>query len=148
MKTQAVRRHGQVRERFQNCVSACDECVRECERCAEACSGTRDMVLCLRACRDCAELCRACTASLDANLEHTRDICLVCARVCDTCTAECEKHQDEPPRRCAEACRRCASECRQVAAGGAREGRVATRARNVRAPVAEVHDAPREDAPR
>ncbi|MHB8898378.1 MAG: four-helix bundle copper-binding protein [Thermoguttaceae bacterium] len=36
-------------------------------------------------------------------------------KTCDACADECEKHDMEHCRKCAEACRRCAEECRQMA---------------------------------
>ncbi|WP_419150467.1 four-helix bundle copper-binding protein [Paraburkholderia kururiensis] len=37
------------------------------------------------------------------------------AGLCDACAAQCEKHEHEHCRQCAQACRNCAEACRAMA---------------------------------
>jgi len=40
-----------------------------------------------------------------------------CIRACELCAAECEGHEHEHCRLCAQMCRECAEDCRKALAG-------------------------------
>ncbi|WP_420141349.1 four-helix bundle copper-binding protein [Sphingomonas sp.] len=89
--------------------------------CADACSAEdMDMTQCIRVCLDCADVCAA-TARLavrraGSNESALRAMLQACITICDICADECEKHDHEHCRRCAEMCRECARDCREALA--------------------------------
>jgi hypothetical protein len=95
-------------------------CARMCLSCADACAAEEmDMRECIRACLDCADVCEA-TGKLavrrtGSNEQVLREMLEQCARVCDVCAAECERHDHEHCKLCAQMCRECAEDCRNAA---------------------------------
>jgi hypothetical protein len=91
-----------------------------CLACADACAAEKmDMHQCIRFCLDCSDVCEAAgklavrrTGTDEAILKEMLEFC---ARVCDACAAECEKHEHEHCRLCAQMCRECAEDCRKAA---------------------------------
>ena len=96
-------------------------CAKMCLSCADACTAEEmDMTQCVRSCLDCAEVCDT-TARLGLRRSGSNELVLremleFCARVCDLCAAECEQHDHEHCRLCAQMCRECAEDCRTAAA--------------------------------
>jgi hypothetical protein len=96
-------------------------CARMCLSCADACAAERkDMRQCIRVCLDCSDICEA-TGKLavrrtGSNEQVLREALEFCARVCDACAAECERHEHEHCKLCAQMCRECAEDCRNAAA--------------------------------
>jgi hypothetical protein len=94
-------------------------CALMCSSCADACAAEKmDMRQCIRSCLDCADVCGA-TARLAVrrtgqNIEALRAVLDTCARICALCAAECEKHDHDHCRLCAEMCRECAQDCRSA----------------------------------
>lgn len=96
-------------------------CALFCTSCADACSAeSGDMRQCIRTCSDCADVCTAAAkvaarqtgdddAMVRAMLQAAIDACLICA-------AECDKHDHEHCRLCANMCRECAGDCREALA--------------------------------
>ncbi len=108
-------------EHYADCIEACHACADECEHCADACLGEQDvkkMAECIRLDRDCADMCRLAAALMSRDSAFAVPFCQLCATIFDACAAECEKHDMDHCRACAEACRRCADECRRMAQGG------------------------------
>jgi len=87
-------------------------CARMCLSCADACAAEKmDMAQCIRTCLDCSDICEA-TGKLavrrtGANEQILREALEFCARVCEDCAAECEKHDHEHCKLCAQMCREC-----------------------------------------
>jgi len=96
-------------------------CAKMCLSCADACMAeAMDMTQCIRACLDCSDICEA-TARLGlrrtgSNDQVLRETLELCARTSDSCAAECEKHDHEHCKLCAQMCRECAEDCRNAAA--------------------------------
>lgn len=94
-------------------------CSLFCTSCADAClAEDMDMRQCVRTCSDCADVCAA-TARL-AVRRSGQDIGMLrtqleaCIRACELCAAECERHDHEHCKLCAEMCRECAGDCRKA----------------------------------
>lgn len=92
------------------CTSCADACVAEQGR------GMAGMDQCIRLCLDCADICAA-TATVAArrtgqNIETLKAMLAVCADACERCAAECDRHDHDHCRRCAQMCRECAADCR------------------------------------
>src|SRR3954447_7168909 len=95
-------------------------CAKMCRSCADAClAEDLDMVQCITLCLDSADICDAAvnialrqTGSHDQILRETFELC---ARACDASAAECEKHDHEHCKLCAQMCRECAEDCRNAA---------------------------------
>jgi hypothetical protein len=94
-------------------------CASMCASCADACSAEKmDMRQCIRTCSDCADICEA-TAKLSVrrtgqNIEMLKAMMETCVKACELCAAECEKHDHDHCRLCAEMCRECARDCRKA----------------------------------
>jgi hypothetical protein len=104
-------------ERIASCIEACNEAAEACEYCADACldeDGVDDLVECIRLDRDCADLCRLVAAFLARGSTFSAALAALVADACDACAAECDQHDMEHCRACAEACRDCAEECRRM----------------------------------
>jgi hypothetical protein len=94
-------------------------CSLMCTSCADACLAEEmDMAQCIRTCLDCADVCAA-TARLAVrrtgqDIEMLRAQIETCIRACELCGAECERHDHDHCRLCAEMCRECADDCRRA----------------------------------
>ena len=94
-------------------------CSAICTSCADAClaePNVEHMRQCIRTCLDCAEVCAA-TVSLATRRTGSNEILLqetlqLCVTACDICAEECERHDHDHCKRCAEMCRECARDCR------------------------------------
>lgn len=91
-------------------------CAAICTSCADACLAEEmDMRQCVRTCLDCADVCEAtsriATRRTGSNEEALRTMLQSCVRICEICAAECDKHDNEHCRLCAEMCRECARDC-------------------------------------
>lgn len=116
-----IQLHPDVGEDFNELLAAAARhamfCAEICTSCADACSAEpMDMVQCIRSCSDSADVCAA-TSRLAVrrsgqNIEVLRLMLENCAKVCDLCAAECERHQHEHCKLCAQMCRECADDCR------------------------------------
>jgi len=97
-------------------------CALMCTSCADACSAEEmDMRQCIRTCSDCADICgataRVAVRRTGEDVGMIRAQLQACITACDLCAAECEKHDHEHCRLCAEMCRECAADCRKALAG-------------------------------
>lgn len=96
-----------LKKTLQNCIQACLHC-------SDACLGEENvsgMVNCIRTDRECAIICQAVLNLLALDSSRAKDLVKVCAEMCGDCAAECEKHQHDHCRACAEACRKCEEAC-------------------------------------
>jgi len=111
---------GHINQPLGDAVHHAMYCAKMCLSCADACAAEKmDLTQCIRVCSDCADVCEA-TARLGARRTGTNDEVLketleLCARVCDWCAIECDKHDHEHCRLCAQICRECAEDCRKAA---------------------------------
>ena len=111
--------HGDLNELLATAARHSMFCSNICTSCADACSADKmDMRQCIRTCSDCADICVA-TAKLSVrrtgqNIEMLRAIMETCVKACELCAAECEKHDHDHCRLCAEMCRECAGDCRKA----------------------------------
>src|SRR5262249_21643854 len=101
-------------ETFQACLEACATCARECERCLNAWIDQADLADCRRTCRECFSSCVLCLAALRDHSPDLDSTCLACAAACRLFAKECDEHDCEDCKRCAEASRRCLDECHNV----------------------------------
>lgn len=111
---------GHVNQPLGDAVHHAMYCAKMCRSCADAClAEQQDMRQCIRVCLDCADICDA-TANLGlrrtGSNEHVlREMLELCARTSDACAAECERHEHEHCKLCAQMCRECAEDCRNAA---------------------------------
>jgi hypothetical protein len=108
---------------YQACIEACLACVAACRHCASAClreEEVQHMKDCIQLDMECAALCDATAAILSISGRQAKEMAALCAGICDQCGAECERHQHDHCKACAEACRICAEKCRAVTAAETR----------------------------
>jgi hypothetical protein len=112
---------GHVNQPLGDAVHHMMYCAKMCRSCADAClAEDLDMVQCIRLCADCADICEAASnialRQTGDDDQVAREMLELCARACDSCAAECEQHEHEHCRLCAQMCRECAEDCRNAAA--------------------------------
>jgi len=111
---------GHVNQPLGDAVHHAMYCAKMCLSCADACAAEpMDLTQCSRVCSDCADICEAVarlgTRRTGSNDEVLKETLELCARVCDWCAIECDKHDHEHCRLCAQICRECAEDCRKAA---------------------------------
>jgi|SRR5688500_7296053 hypothetical protein len=107
-----------VKEKYQECIDACQACAAACDYCAVECLEEADvqmMTECIRLDLYCADICRTAATFMARGDEYAKEICELCATICDDCAIECRKHEMEHCQACADACEQCAEECRKMA---------------------------------
>ncbi|MDY7021073.1 MAG: four-helix bundle copper-binding protein [Cyanobacteriota bacterium] len=92
-------------EQYQSSFDKAMACAVECEHCAEACTGNPDMIKCARICLDTGETCRSLAILMVRGSYFIAPLAKACAEICDACANECEKHDMDHCKKCAEACR-------------------------------------------
>jgi hypothetical protein len=115
-----VVKSGHVNQALGDAVHHAMYCAKMCLSCADACAAEKmDMAQCIRLCSDCADVCEATTRlglrRTGSNERVLTEMLEFCARVCDECAAECERHDNDHCRLCAQMCRECAEDCRKAA---------------------------------
>ena len=113
--------HGHVNEPMAEAAKHAMYCAIIATACADACSGEEmDMRQCIRTCLDCADICtataRVAIRQTGENAVVTRAMMEACVAACDVCAEECERHEHDHCRLCAEMCRECARDCRAALA--------------------------------
>jgi len=101
---------------YEECIKACLDCAMDCESCLHKMMGIESHNDCPSCCRECLEICILCAQAMTRNSKYIKEYCRLCAEICDWCSEQCEEHEYDHCKRCAESCRRCAEECRKVAA--------------------------------
>lgn len=129
--------------KWQSCIDACMRCAEACEFCAtsdvkqqgqtlvqvaeEAASAgaatsfdviqqiVKRMTSCVQVNRECAAVCWTSASLMSIDSLFAKQFCNLCADVCDACAKECERHDVDHSKRCAQACRNSAEECRRIA---------------------------------
>lgn len=97
-------------------IEALNNCASHCNYCADACLDADDikmMVACIRTDTVCAEVCNATAKVLATSYEDVRDLIKYCHKLCIACAEECEEHEHQHCKDCAEACRQCAAACEE-----------------------------------
>jgi hypothetical protein len=108
---------GEVNETLAEAARHTMFCALICTACADACAAEKmNMAQCIRTCSDCADVCAA-TSRLAVrrtgrDVTALRSMLETCIRVCEICAQECERHEHEHCRLCAQMCRECAADCR------------------------------------
>jgi hypothetical protein len=94
-------------------------CAAICTSCADACLAEKHvdkMRQCIRLCLDCADICdsvsRIAARQTGRNEIVVQEALQLCITACDICAEECERHDHDHCRRCAEMCRETARDCR------------------------------------
>jgi hypothetical protein len=113
--------HGHINEPLAEAAKHAMYCAVICTSCADACSAEEmDMRQCIRMCLDCADICTAVsrmgvrfTGNDNAGL---RAALRACIDICGLCADECDKHDHDHCKRCAQMCRECAQDCRRALA--------------------------------
>ncbi len=99
---------------MKECIDACLACAIACENCATACLNEHDVQMmknCILIDRDCADVCSLTARLLARESKHGEHLAKECREICLACAAECDKHDNDHCKKCAEACRKCAEAC-------------------------------------
>lgn len=102
---------------YQTSIEACIQCALACNNCASSCLEEDDvqhLADCIRIDQQCADICYITSQFMASGSDFLSKLCALCADVCDACAAECEKHDHDHCRDCAEACRKAAMACREI----------------------------------
>lgn len=89
-------------------------CIAACEHCADAClseDNPSSLAECIRLNRDCADICQLALTYISRDSVYADSAVEECADICIDCAEECEKHDHDHCKNCAEACRACAKAC-------------------------------------
>ena len=100
-------------------ITSLQKCVRHCISCADQCldeDNLEKMVPCIRTDHECAEICDATAKVVAMNGSKTAAMVKTCETICRECAEECDKHEHQHCKDCAEACRECAKACQSFAA--------------------------------
>jgi hypothetical protein len=95
------------------------KCAAACEECMDACldEENKDMLVdCIRTDRDCAKICHLAASIVASHSQFIGSVLTLCEEVCLECADECDKHDHDHCKRCAQACHECAEACRNYAA--------------------------------
>jgi|SRR5690606_17510875 len=90
-------------------------CALACEACAAACLTEEDvnmMTRCIELDRDCSDICFQAARLLMRDSEVSAQYLSATEEICRLCAEECNKHDHEHCKVCAEACFNCAEACR------------------------------------
>lgn len=99
-----------------SCIEACQHCAQDCETCLSEMLGKPSHNDCPRCCRECINICKLCAHAIAAESRFRAEYCRLCANICVWCAEQCEDHEHDHCKRCAESCRTCAEACRVMAA--------------------------------
>lgn len=105
--------------RNEKLISSLGNCINHCNYCADACldeDNLKMMVDCIRIDHVCAEACAALAQILATDYKNVQGLVDYCQQVCGECATECEKHDSQHCKDCAEACRKCEQACKEFAA--------------------------------
>ncbi|MDB5272076.1 MAG: four-helix bundle copper-binding protein [Chitinophagaceae bacterium] len=89
-------------------------CALTCETCSSACLDEPDvsmMARCIELDRDCADICSLAARLLQRDGEIAHHFLAVCEEMCRLCAGECNKHEHNHCKVCAEICHKCAEAC-------------------------------------
>jgi len=102
----------------QDLIDALIKCAQACEQCFDACLSEQDIQMlaeCVRLDKDCAAICSFTASLLNTGSAYAGELVDICSDVCAGCARECEKHDHDHCRVCAEACRKCEEACENFA---------------------------------
>ena len=103
----------------QKLLDALYNCITHCNHCADACLDTDNikmMVDCIRTDRASAEVCSTTAKLLAMDSAFAKAMVEKCHEICIQCAEECEGHENQHCKDCAEACRACAAACKEYLA--------------------------------
>lgn len=98
-------------EGVQEVLDACNACAIACMQCLTEMASRESHNQCPTSCVECAAICRLTADALARDSPNADQFRVLCAQVCDWCAAECEAHDHEHCRACAQACKACAAAC-------------------------------------
>lgn len=94
---------------LRHCEEACNICAQKSLK--EENRVVVSMEACVTKAWDCADFCNLATQILKRDSEKKLFAILISKKICRDCAAECQKHNKQHCRTCAEACLKCAEEC-------------------------------------
>lgn len=100
--------------RNEKLLSTLGNCINHCNYCADACldeDNVKMMKDCIRIDRVCAEACAALNQILATSYSDVNALVEYCKKVCQDCADECDKHDHQHCKDCAQACRECVEAC-------------------------------------
>jgi hypothetical protein len=102
--------------KYKACIEACNACIITCKTCETECIKEKNakMDKCIQLCKECISACTAASQLMTLNSEHSKEMCLVCAKICENCALECEKHNMDHCKKCATNCRKAAKLCKEM----------------------------------
>ena len=98
----------------QELIAKLYNCVAHCNYCATACleeDNVNKMVSCIKTDQICAAICNTTAQLLSYGYENVDKMMQECQQICTQCAEECEKHEHDHCKKCAEACKTCAEAC-------------------------------------
>lgn len=107
-----------MRDQSQNqkIIRALAQCINACEECASGClseDSVQSMTDCIKTDIECADICSVTLKFIGRRSSIIYELLDLCIIACSRCAQECEKHQKDHCRRCAEACHRCVELCKE-----------------------------------
>lgn len=100
--------HSELVESLEKCISACNYCAAAC---LEE-DNVESLTECIRLNLDCADTCYWSLQLLTRDSDYLMDVMEICKNICAECAAECEMHEHDHCRECADACTGCEEHCR------------------------------------
>ncbi|MFB1049986.1 four-helix bundle copper-binding protein [Paraliobacillus sp. JSM ZJ581] len=105
-------------ENHQKLLALLHECIVACNHCFDAClqeDNVEMMAPCIRLDRECADICGYLEAAITRNSPYIKELAAVCAKICHDCGLECNKHEHDHCKKCADACFKCEEACKSIA---------------------------------
>lgn len=94
---------------LKNCETACLSCATECLQEEEVSM----LAKCIETDLSCADFCAFTARALVRKDSRATDVVKLCMEICGECARECEKHDHDHCKRCAQACRVCEKLCKE-----------------------------------
>ncbi|TYS75245.1 four-helix bundle copper-binding protein [Rossellomorea aquimaris] len=102
---------------YKPCLTALHRCLEACNVCYHASlKEEKAMMMCIELDRECADICSYAINVMQRSSKFVQQILVLCAEICDACGIECNSHDQQHCKDCAEACFECAEECRKLLA--------------------------------
>ncbi len=121
MKTMSVDMQGVDMQLMQDCIEACTACMQACTMCADAdATDGADMARCASLCASTADMCSAMMMTMmrpaGFDREGMMSMLSACMTMCRACADECNSHDMDHCRMCAQVCTNCADACEKLMA--------------------------------
>ena len=105
-----------IKPEYLDCIEACQRCLVDCQACLTHMAGRQSSNDCPRCCVECIDACLTTVKSLAADSRFATRYVAICADICLWCAEQCEAHEGDHCRRCAESCRHCVAMCQKLVA--------------------------------